>query len=111
MVRLLSRHTGHSEDEVARDIARPKYFNPYEASERAGPAPVPAPVLRWAVPGGVLCLAVVRCSRRGGGPLTRPPRAAPLHPPPAVDYGIIDRVLEPEDEEVKRVVRAAQTNA
>lgn len=30
-VRLLSKHTGHSEEEIAKDIARPKYFNPYEA--------------------------------------------------------------------------------
>lgn len=34
-VHLLSRHTGHSEDEIAKDIARPKYFNPYEAGEHA----------------------------------------------------------------------------
>lgn len=53
VVRLLSRHTGHSEDEISRDISRPKYFNPYEA----------------------------------------------------VEYGIIDRVLEPEEEEVKAVDR------
>ena len=58
-VRLLSFHTGHSEAEIAEDIARPKYFNPYEA----------------------------------------------------VDYGIIDRVLEPDDEAVKAVVRAAQQTA
>ena len=58
-VRLLSFHTGHSEAEIAGDIARPKYFNPYEA----------------------------------------------------VDYGIIDRVLEPDDEAVKAVVRAAQQAA
>lgn len=56
VVRLLAKHTGHSEEEIAKDIARPKYFNPYEA----------------------------------------------------VEYGIIDRVLEPEDEEVKRVVRNSQ---
>ena len=35
VVRLLAKHTGHSEAEVAADIARPKYFNPYEAGERA----------------------------------------------------------------------------
>lgn len=30
---------------------------------------------------------------------------------PAVEYGIIDRVLEPEDEEVRRVVRDSQMPA
>ncbi|KAI7842527.1 hypothetical protein COHA_003881 [Chlorella ohadii] len=59
VVRLLSKHTGHGEEEIAKDIARPKYFNPYEA----------------------------------------------------VEYGIIDRVLEPEDEEVRRVVRESQMPA
>ena len=58
-VRLLSKHTGHGEEQVARDISRPKYFNPYEA----------------------------------------------------IEYGIIDRVLEPEEEEVRAVVRAAQQPA
>lgn len=33
VTRLLSKHTGHSQEEIARDISRPKYFNPYEASE------------------------------------------------------------------------------
>jgi ATP-dependent Clp protease protease subunit len=56
-VRLLSRHTGKGEEQVAQDISRPKYFNPYEA----------------------------------------------------IEYGIIDRVLEPEEAEVRAVVRAAQT--
>lgn len=59
VVRLLSKHTGHGEEQVARDISRPKYFNPYEA----------------------------------------------------IEYGIIDRVLEPEEEEVRAVVRAAQQPA
>lgn len=59
VVHLLSRHTGHSEEEIAQDIARPKYFNPYEA----------------------------------------------------VEYGIIDRVLEPQEEAVRNVVRAAQQPA
>ena len=54
VVSLLSKHTGHSEETIAKDISRPKYFNPYEA----------------------------------------------------VDYGLIDRVLEPEDELMKRVVRS-----
>lgn len=39
-------------------------------------------------------------------------RTTPLSPPlAAVEYGIIDRVLEPEDEEVKRVVRAQPSAA
>jgi ATP-dependent Clp protease protease subunit len=54
VVSLLAKHTGHSEEKISKDIARPKYFNPYEA----------------------------------------------------VEYGIIDRVLEPDDEAVKRVVRS-----
>ena len=51
---LLAKHTNHSEEEIAKDIQRPRYFNPYQA----------------------------------------------------IDYGIIDRVLEPEDEAIKRVVRS-----
>jgi len=54
VVHLLSRHTGHSEEEVSKDILRPRYFNPYEA----------------------------------------------------IEYGIIDRVLEPDDEAVKKAIRA-----
>jgi ATP-dependent Clp protease protease subunit len=54
VVALLARHTPHSEEQVAKDIQRPRYFNPYQA----------------------------------------------------VNYGIIDRVLEPEDERIKAVVRS-----
>jgi ATP-dependent Clp protease, protease subunit len=54
VVNLLATHIGHSEEKIAKDIQRPRYFNAYEA----------------------------------------------------VDYGIIDRVLEPEDEAVRRVVRS-----
>lgn len=51
---LLSRHTGHSKEKIAKDIARPRYFNPYEA----------------------------------------------------VEYNLIDKVLEPEDASFTTVVRA-----
>lgn len=54
VVHLLSKHIGHSEEKIAKDIQRPKYFNPYEA----------------------------------------------------VEYGIIDRVLEPEEESIRRVIRS-----
>lgn len=30
-VRILSRHTGHAEPEVEKDIVRTRYFDPYEA--------------------------------------------------------------------------------
>ncbi|KAK9846260.1 hypothetical protein WJX81_000224 [Elliptochloris bilobata] len=54
IVYLLSKHTGKEKDEIERTIARPRYFNPYEA----------------------------------------------------VDYGIIDRVLEPSEASgLKEVVR------
>ena len=53
VVGLLAKHTGHSEEETARNIQRPRYFNPYQA----------------------------------------------------IEYGLIDRVLEPEDERVKAAVR------
>jgi ATP-dependent Clp protease protease subunit len=33
VVSLLAKHTGHSEEKIALDISRPKYFNPYEAKE------------------------------------------------------------------------------
>lgn len=33
IVRLLAKHTGHTEEEVDRDMARPKYFTPQEAIE------------------------------------------------------------------------------
>jgi ATP-dependent Clp protease protease subunit len=33
VVSLLAKHTGHSEEKIATDVARPKYFNPYEAKE------------------------------------------------------------------------------
>lgn len=59
VVRLLAKHTGHSEEKISKDINRPRYFNPYEA----------------------------------------------------VEYGLIDRVLEPGEEEVKNVIRAAQAAA
>ena len=32
-VRLLSRHTGHTIEEVDKEINRPRYFEPYEAVE------------------------------------------------------------------------------
>jgi len=51
---LLARHIGKTEEEISKDIQRPRYFNPYEA----------------------------------------------------VDYGIIDNVLEPDDETFKTLVRA-----
>jgi ATP-dependent Clp protease protease subunit len=51
---LLSRHIGKTEEEISKDIQRPRYFNPYEA----------------------------------------------------VEYGIIDNVLEPDDETFKTLVRA-----
>jgi len=51
---LLARHIGKTEEEISKDIQRPRYFNPYEA----------------------------------------------------VEYGIIDNVLEPEDETFKMLVRA-----
>jgi ATP-dependent Clp protease protease subunit len=54
VVHLLAKHTGHSEEETARDIMRPRYFNPYQA----------------------------------------------------IDYGLIDRVLEPDDERLRAVVRS-----
>jgi ATP-dependent Clp protease protease subunit len=53
-VDLLAKHTGHSKEKIATDIARPRYFNPYEA----------------------------------------------------IEYNLIDRVLEPEDERARAVVRA-----
>jgi ATP-dependent Clp protease, protease subunit len=58
VTKLLARHTGHSEDKVAADIARPKYFTPYEA----------------------------------------------------VEYNLIDRVLEPDSDEMKALSRAARGN-
>lgn len=54
VVNLLSKHIGHSQEKIAKDILRPKYFNPYQA----------------------------------------------------VDYGIIDKVLEPEDDSFRKVIRA-----
>ncbi len=30
-VRLLAKHTGHSEEKISKDIARPRYFDPYQA--------------------------------------------------------------------------------
>lgn len=54
VVNLLSRHIGHPVEKIAKDIMRPRYFNPYQA----------------------------------------------------VDYGIIDKVLEPDDESFKNLVRA-----
>ncbi|KAL6781230.1 CLPR4 [Auxenochlorella protothecoides x Auxenochlorella symbiontica] len=56
VVRLLAKHTGHSEEQTASDIKRPRYMTPYEA----------------------------------------------------VEYNLIDQVLEPNDEEFKQVVRAAR---
>lgn len=53
VVSLLAKHTGHSEEKIAKDIQRPRYFDPYEA----------------------------------------------------VEYGLIDRVLEADDDAVKKVVR------
>jgi hypothetical protein len=32
-VHLLAKHTGHSEEKIAKDISRPRYFDPYEAVE------------------------------------------------------------------------------
>lgn len=54
VVALLAEHTGHTEEEISKDISRPRYFNPYEA----------------------------------------------------VEYGLIDKVLEPEDGELRELVRA-----
>ena len=56
VVRLLAKHSGHSEEEVSRDIQRPRYFDPYQA----------------------------------------------------VEYGLLDRVLEPEEEAFKAVVRGKE---
>ncbi|KFM29272.1 ATP-dependent Clp protease proteolytic subunit-related protein 4, chloroplastic [Auxenochlorella protothecoides] len=56
VVRLLAKHTGHSEEQTASNIKRPRYMTPYEA----------------------------------------------------VEYNLIDQVLEPNDEEFKQVVRAAR---
>jgi ATP-dependent Clp protease protease subunit len=53
VVSLLAKHTGHSEEKIAKDIQRPRYFDPYEA----------------------------------------------------VEYGLIDRVLEADDDAVKKAVR------
>lgn len=33
MAKYLALHTGHTEDEITRDFARPRYFTPYEAVE------------------------------------------------------------------------------
>lgn len=35
IVRMLSKHTGHSQNKIAKDIMRPKYFTPEEAVEYA----------------------------------------------------------------------------
>ncbi|CAL8460770.1 g301 [Coccomyxa elongata] len=60
IVYLLGKHIGKTADEIERVIARPTYFNPYEA----------------------------------------------------VDFGIIDRVLEPDDSVIRQVVReSSQKNA
>lgn len=32
-VELLAKHTGHSQEKIAKDISRPKYFDPYTAVE------------------------------------------------------------------------------
>lgn len=56
VVRLLAKHTGHSEEKISKDIARPRYFDPYQAME----------------------------------------------------YSIIDRVLEPDEDTLKQVVRSSQ---
>ncbi|CAG9465537.1 unnamed protein product [Pedinophyceae sp. YPF-701] len=56
VVDLLSEHTGHSSEKIAKDILRPKYFNPWEA----------------------------------------------------VEYGIIDRVLTPDDDVIAAVVQKSR---
>ncbi|KAK2080268.1 hypothetical protein QBZ16_000121 [Prototheca wickerhamii] len=56
VVRLLAKHTKHTEAQLERDIRRPRYFSPYEA----------------------------------------------------VEYHIIDRVLEPNDEAYRAVIRGAR---
>jgi ATP-dependent protease ClpP protease subunit len=56
VVKILSRHTGHSDAKIRRDISRPKYFSPADA----------------------------------------------------VDYNLIDRVLEPENREARARVSARQ---
>lgn len=55
IVSLLSRHTKHTPEEIEKDIARAKYFDPYEA----------------------------------------------------VEYGIVDRVMEPDSSEMKKIVQTA----
>jgi ATP-dependent Clp protease protease subunit len=53
VVGMLSKHTGHSQEKIIKDISRPRYFNPYQA----------------------------------------------------VEYNLIDRVLEPEDEGYRNMIR------
>lgn len=33
VVELLAKHTNHTEEQIRRDIARAKYFSPYEAKD------------------------------------------------------------------------------
>lgn len=65
----------------------------------AAPAPGPdSPTARRPAPAAPAAAVLVCDSRAASFPA----------PSAAVEYGIIDRVLEPEEEEVKRVVRMQQ---
>ncbi len=80
ITRLLAKHTGHPVEKISKDILRPKYFTPEgkeESPDRGRP--------------GL------------GPPVTQPSCAIFAE---AVEYGLIDNVLNVDDAKVKRAIKA-----